>query len=147
MKGNRMTAAEEYVLNRFKEEYPRYFERMKSYDLIDNETAIRVYLDNGDIFYYSHFDNIPGRLAPRSYIGLDNEDQKEFAWRFEFGRRLEEMMLIHGMSREELSELTGISTASISNYITCKRSPTMDKLIKIKNVLGCSMKDLSIFMD
>lgn len=142
-----MTATEEYVLNRFKEEYPRYFERMKSYDLIDNETAIRVYLDNGDIFYYSYFDNIPGRLAVRSYTGLDDEEQKEFAWRFELGRRLEEMMIIKGISREELSDRTGISLSSISNYVTGKRSPTMDKLIKIKETLGCSMKDLSIFMD
>lgn len=142
-----MTAAEEYVLNRFKEEYPRYFERIKSYDLIDNETAIRAYLDNGDVFYYSHFDNIPGRVVSRMYTELDSEDQKEFAWRFEFGRRLDEMMLTKHISREELSERTGISTGSISNYITGKRAPTMGKLIKIKEALGCSMKDLSIFMD
>lgn len=47
-----------------------------------------------------------------------------------------------GIRQAELSEITGISQGTISNYTNGYTSPTVDNLFKIAKALGCRVEDL-----
>lgn len=56
--------------------------------------------------------------------------------------RLYSMMQRKGFTYDDLSEETGISPGTISNYVNGVTSPTLDRLFLIAKALGCRIEDL-----
>ena len=61
----------------------------------------------------------------------------------EFGIRLNRIMKIQGVSQLELSEATGITQPSISNYISGKIMPSFYSAVKIARYLDCNVEDFT----
>ena len=60
----------------------------------------------------------------------------------EFGIRLGMVMRHKCVSQLELSEATGITQPSISNYVSGRIMPSFYNAVKIARYLGCSVDDL-----
>lgn len=76
------------------------------------------------------------------YLPKDESSMTEEEYRKEFGIRLSRRMRRKGMMQSELSELTGITQANISNYINGRTAPGLYTLDKIARALDCSLEDL-----
>lgn len=57
-------------------------------------------------------------------------------------KRVKELMAIHGLSAAVLAEKIGISAVAMSNILTGKNNPSLDKAIKIAEVLGVTVSYL-----
>lgn len=71
----------------------------------------------------------------------------EHEWIDIFGSNLESMMAEYGWTQRELAEATGLTQATISNYIHKRRMPTIKAIINLSYVLGCDLYDLIDFGD
>ena len=76
------------------------------------------------------------------YLPKDESSLTEEECRKEFGIRLSRLMRRKGIMQSELSELTGITQASISQYINGRKSPSFYTVDKIARALDCSIEDL-----
>lgn len=52
-------------------------------------------------------------------------------WLQNFGENLQDILFDKNINQRELSDMTGISTSTISDYITGKRMPSCESIIKI----------------
>ena len=102
--------------------------------------AIRVTLLNGRQFDYN------GRTKTyrevREYYATQPDEVTDDACREIFASNLAELMRVKGFGQPELSEQTGLSTASISKYLRKKATPTITNLEKIAHALNCSRDEL-----
>lgn len=60
----------------------------------------------------------------------------------ELGREIQRLLDEKDISRKEFSEMTGLTEAAISRYITGQREPKAVTLSIISNALGVSMNQL-----
>lgn len=60
----------------------------------------------------------------------------------QLGSRIKELLEEKGISRKELSEMTGLTEAAISRYINGQREPRSITLAIIARALGTSADDL-----
>lgn len=102
--------------------------------------AIRVTLKNGRQFDYN------GRTKTyrevREYYSTKPDEVTDEACREIFAYNLSELMRVKGFGQPELSQHTGLSTASISKYLRKKSTPTITNLEKIAHALNCSRDEL-----
>lgn len=94
-----------------------------------------AYLKDGTVFSYNDY------LKTLRKLPNDSKNMTETECRHEFGIRLKRFMDRKGVSQSELSNLTGISMQSISNYITGKASPSFYNADKIAKALNCSIEE------
>ena len=100
----------------------------------------KAYLKNGSVIFYDTDDKF--------YHELTEEEAKfknEIDWRREFSRRLIRAMNRKGINQYDLSDMTGCSQASISNYISCKRSPSSFAVYLFAKALDCTVEYLTHF--
>ena len=71
----------------------------------------------------------------------------ELEWMDIFSENLVSVLQEADMTQRELSEMTGLSESSISNYIHKKRLPNAKVIVNIAYALNCSMDDLIDFGD
>lgn len=71
----------------------------------------------------------------------------EVEWMYIFGDNLVDLLKDANMSRQELADATGLTTAAICNYINKKRMPTVRALINISEALDVTLDDLMFFGD
>lgn len=64
-----------------------------------------------------------------------------------FGRRVEEVLKMKGLTQENLSEMIDIPAATISRYITSKTIPRLEYSVKIAKSLGVSLDYLTGITD
>ena len=102
--------------------------------------AIRITLFNGRRFDYNGrtktYREIYGCHPTESDVITDEACREIFA------TNLAEIMRLKGFGQPELSERTGLSTASISKYLRKKATPTITNLERIANALNCSRDEL-----
>ena len=115
--------------------FPIIAERVVKYRE-DSQDLLITEMEDGNVFLYDDIDNSIRR------IDYDSESMTEANCRHEFGKRLRRLMLRSGITQEDLSERTGISQASISTYMTGRNTPSFYNVVKIANVLNCSIDDL-----
>ena len=72
----------------------------------------------------------------------DSNDISEEQLRIEFSKRVSKILRRRGMSQLELSNLTGISTTTISKYMSRKATPSLYNANRIARALGCSIDEL-----
>lgn len=71
----------------------------------------------------------------------------EQEWINIFGGNLAEIMAEQGYTQKDLAEDTGLSEASISNYVNKRRMPTVKAIINMAYVLDCDFNDFLDFGD
>lgn len=70
---------------------------------------------------------------------------KEQEWREYFARELRIKLIIRGWNQKDLADATGISEHTISKYRTAVWTPSIGNLLKISDVLRCSIGELVNF--
>ena len=125
----------EHLFNNFLDYFSPDFKNVKSIDQL-NSDDILVVMKDGTKYLYDNFLKAI-RMLPKSWDSItDDEFNKDCCL------RLYSMMKRSGMSYESLSEQTGISAATICNYVNGRTSVTMNNLYKISKALGCKPEDL-----
>lgn len=71
----------------------------------------------------------------------------ETEWLNIFGDNLVDLLDKENMSQRELADATGLSEATISNYIHKRQLPGIKAIVNIAYVLNCSIDDLIDFGD
>ena len=56
--------------------------------------------------------------------------------------RLREYRIKANLSQAELSKLTGLTQAFLSELESGKKNPSLETLVKVSGVLGCTVDDL-----
>ena len=98
--------------------------------------TIRIRVTNGDTLEYNgSSDSL--RIVPEPKAKTNDGDvRKNFAYNL-LGR-----MATAGHTQQTLSDYTGLSQQSISNYIKALSTPSLTAAIKIAEALGCNLGDL-----
>jgi len=104
------------------------------YEQGDFELVVKC--NDGTAILYDDFDKTVRKLPSDSRAMTDEEYHREFRM------RLRKIMHRKNINQRELSEITGISQVSISNYINGRTNPSFYAVDKIAKALGCSMEDL-----
>lgn len=112
-----------------------------SYELYDDDSILIQMIDGYTIWYDSIF------KACR-YLRPDNDgDIDDAVWRKMFGLFLQRRMRKRGVLQRELSEMTGISTVTLSSYMQGKSLPNVLNLKRLADALDCTMDDFAHFPD
>ena len=95
--------------------------------------ALEVKTSNGAFWFYDDVQSTIRRL-PQDRNSLTEEE-----CRTEFGKRLVMMLRRKGITQEELSKRSCVSSKTLSLYITGKHTPNFYIADKIAKALECSM--------
>ena len=112
-------------------------------DLVNGTIPIKLESMRGMYRYHLHLDN-PDKYQyddrDRTFRSLpsDSKNMTEEEYKRELGIRLRQMMEHRGVTQIDLSEMTGLSQAQISSYITGKVSPSFYIIDRIAKALDCS---------
>ena len=98
----------------------------------DGLDILLITLDDGGVVKYDDMDHSIRRLR------YSSDEMSEDDCRYEFRERLSRMLLYKKVTQAELSELTGLTQATISHYLTGRRTPSFYNVDKIAKALGCS---------
>lgn len=100
---------------------------------------IVVYYINGSKAFYDHISgvvyNVHKRTDDREFID-DDIFNKRFQW------KLNTAFNASGLSRDDISQRTGISKAALSTYFNGRRIPGGNNLRKLAKVLKCPVQEL-----
>ena len=88
---------------------------------------------------------IKGVVYDRKFFCERGETMSEHEWLDIFGDNLAEMMYEQGYSQKDLADETGLSEASISNYINKRRMPTIKAIVNIAYALDIDFNELIDF--
>ena len=124
------------IFDRFKMYYPSIAEQAVSYKQ-KSSYVIFVTLHDGSVIEYNDLMNSFRTVVPY--------DGSEESWKREFAHRLVELMVDNGFDQSYLSEASGVSQQSISNYIHRKTMPTGFVIDKLARALHCEVSDLTEF--
>lgn len=127
----------EKIFNVFKNTFPDIAEQVNTYEPY-GYLGIKLTLYDGSTLV---FDYVNSTLRELTY---DNGELSKEDWLEEFGHNLNEIMLVKGITRKELSEQTNISQATISRWINGSACPTLFDIRKVARELNCSVDDLFI---
>lgn len=119
----------------FADYYPSLVDKVESYEYYDYGEIIITYKDGRKVLY----DQFGSTLD--SLRELDNPQE----FRYRFGRRLNKKIHEMGVNPEELSKRSGLSRATISNYVNGVRSPDIFRLRSLAKALNCTVEDLLHF--
>ena len=61
-----------------------------------------------------------------------------------WSQKVKELMEVKGINQKELSQLSGITEASVSRYLNGDRTPRMDIIINFARALGVSVEYLLV---
>lgn len=121
------------MFDRFKMNFPCIAKQVVSYEIHGRE--LLAYLDDGSrVSYYPLEQTI--RTLPK-----DAQHMSEVECRREFGVRLRRLLVLKSMTQEDLSKMTGIRRASISDYVMGRVSPSFYNADKIAKALGVSLEE------
>lgn len=103
--------------------------------------GIRVILEDGTCYDYDiHY---PAPRLVREIVMEDASKINDDDCRDLFAYRLRDAMIRRGHNQATLAEYTGISKATISNYLNCKSSATLPHLRRIAHALDCTISELT----
>lgn len=132
---NNRRRVDQKLINRLDRYYPTIVRDAVEYIQVGPMELI-VITSNGSRILYDDMDQT-FRVLPQN---SDNMTEQEC--RHEFAVRLRRLMFREGISQKDLSDMTGISEVTLSNYINGKRTPNFFNVDKISKALGCSIDSL-----
>ena len=124
------------IYQNFKTYYPFLDEEVSSWSPNGINSIIAELLD-GTVIEYND--------ALRSFRTVRKFDGTEESWRREFASKLIKMMANKGCDQTYLSEISGVSQVSISNYLNKKAIPNCYTASKLAKALGCTVSELIDF--
>ena len=124
------------IYTNFKTYYPFLDEEVSSWSP-NGLNSIIAELFDGTIIEYND--------ALRSFRTVRKFDETEESWKREFASKLIKMMADKGCDQTYLSEISGVSQVSISNYLNKKAIPNCYTVFKLSKALGCNVSDLMDF--
>lgn len=124
------------IFDRFEMYYPSIAAQAASFKKKSNY-VIFIKLYDGSVIEYNDLMNSFRTVVPY--------DGSEESWKREFAHRLVELMVDKGFDQSYLSEVSGVSQQSISNYIHRKTMPTGFVIDKLARALGCDVSELTDF--
>ena len=124
------------IYTNFKTYYPFLDSEVRSWSPNGINSIIAELLD-GTVIEYND--------ALRSFRTVRKFDGTEESWKREFSSKLIKMMANKGCDQTYLSEISGVSQVSISNYLNKKAIPNCYTVFKLSKALGCSVTDLMEF--
>lgn len=107
------------------------------------EMSIIAEMQDGSAYLYDYVNKTSRRSL--SADALCRKPINEEEWRRAFAKRLYRKMRIRGLTQDELAWRADISTSSITKYVNGDATPTVYKLIRIADILDCSVNDLVYF--
>ena len=108
-----------------------------------DEYEITAEMKDGSAYRYDGIARTFRRAS--SSDGLVERPKNEEEWRMAFARKLYRKMLICGFDQSELAWEAGVSEGMLSNAINGYSSPSIYKVLKIADALGCTVDDLIYF--
>ena len=129
----------EPVLKSFSRAYPDYYKEMVDW-FPSAHLEITVKLRDGRKIAYEFIGDYITFIKDPSQ---DEQDFDEQAWREKFSKNLYIKMRKMGINHYRLSELTGISTVTLSKYVNAKASPSGYNIQLLARALGCSVTELT----
>lgn len=129
----------EEVVRKFKEVSPHLAAMMKDWRP-RGDFGIRVILEDGAQYDYDlHYPapRIVRDIRLEDAVHIDDTDCREL-----FAYRVKDAMIRKGHNQASLAEYTGISRATICNYLNGKCSATLPHIRKIAYALGCTVGEL-----
>lgn len=129
------------ILRRYETNFPEYA-KDTIYWYPSGHYEITVKLKDGRNFKYDEITNVTKRIHT-----ITDEDPytDERIWRMEFANRLRRRMMVCCLRQETLSEISGISTVTLSKYVNAKATPSTFHLRKLARALKCSTAELTDF--
>ncbi len=74
---------------------------------------------------------------------MSNNDRK---WKQNFAARLRKMMIKKGMTQMELADASGVSQASIAQYLNTNSVPSVLNFVYIADALECTKEELGYLL-
>lgn len=74
---------------------------------------------------------------------MSNNDRK---WKQNFAARLRKMMIKKGMTQMELADASGVSQASIAQYLNTNSVPSVLNFVYIADALECTRDELAYLL-
>lgn len=124
----------EDIFEEFKKCYPNLIDRVVGYHEL-NESVIEIIFADGCRWKYY------GGTSGAFRVIKDYDGSKE-DWSKHFSHNLIDIMNHRGIDQTYLSELSGVSQQSISNYINGKGMPTGYVIDRLAKALHCNVSDL-----
>lgn len=124
-----------HIYSQFLIHYSYLEKDIDSFEEVNNYQML-LHMNNGSRMIYDGLEDRCRKLPSDSHSMSEKECTAEFA------ARLRNIMRFKGCSQKELSERTGISQPSISNYAMGKTSPNFYNLDRIAKALDCSVDEL-----
>lgn len=125
---------EERLFEEFKARYAFLAKKAVSYRKT-GRFELTAELNDGSRVIYNDADKTFGTV--RSADQITNLNATD--WRDEFSRRLRRLVTQSMMTEDELSELTGISRVSLSQYLNGRSAPNPYNLLRLARALECSV--------
>jgi len=125
----------ELVYDMFLENNPYYRDKVVLWASQGKHT-IRIRVTNGDTLEYDGSSDSLRLIVEPKVKTSDGDVRKNFA------TKMIMRMLITGHTQQTLSEYTGISQSSISNYLKAISTPSLTAALKIAEVLQCDLNEL-----
>lgn len=125
---------EERLFEEFKARYAFLANKAVSYRKT-GRFELTAELNDGSRVIYNDADKTFGTVRNSEQIMNLNATN----WKDEFSRRLGRLVAQSMMTEDELSELTGISRVSLSQYLNGRSAPNPYNLLRLARALGCSV--------
>lgn len=126
----------EDIFEDFSRRFPNMVDQVVEYQEV-NDTTILISLSDGcQMKYYGD---------SGSFRVIKEFDGSREDWSKHFANNLIDMMNYRGMDQTYLSERSGVSQQSISNYMNGKGMPTGYVINKLAKALSCDISDLDNF--
>lgn len=127
---------EERLFESFKLYYPSLAKMTVEYRMNGPDILIAKLSDGATI----RFDDMEHTFQSIPY---SSDDMTEENCRYEFSIRLRRLMVYKGINQAELAERIGTTQATLSRYLTGKRTPNLYILDKIAKALNCSIDEFT----
>lgn len=124
------------ILESFKNDYIRWYNRMVDW-YGNGDYEIVAILDDGSKLVYSQSTGTM-RFLKNERVDISEED-----WIKDFSMTLKNKVSMSGLTRQDISDITGISKVSISNYMNGKSMPSHYNMLKIAKALNCSVYEFT----
>lgn len=106
---------------------------------------ITVILEDRDTVIFNGYAGTIRSVNRKTAEDLDQTPFMEEVWRDEFRRTFAKWVEASGLTYSEISDLTGVSKNSLSNYANGRSTPSAYAVYRIARVLGCSSSEFIDF--
>lgn len=137
MKEKRMNQTWYNIFDEFATYFPTFAEQTVDW-YPNGRSEITVILEDGSVKYYNHlYRTIRYAKSVETYENETEEDLRRV-----FAKRLNDRMVMLGVTQYELAEMTGLSSVTLSKYMNGKATPSLHNARKIERALKCSIYEL-----